>query len=153
MSVASAAFLPPRSRQGGATLIVGLVLLLVLTVVGVSGMNMATMEITMAGNAQYQQDAFQAAEDAIDIALGRRDYATGDVPRTVAPLGDPDFDRWSETRYLCNTPVPRGGFSLGEFDAFHFETLATGRGSRGASATHVQGFYVVAQALPTAGGC
>lgn len=145
--------LQPRSRQAGATLIVGLVLLLVLTVVGVSGMNMATMEITMAGNTQFQQDAFQAAEDAIDIALGRRDYTTGDVPRTVPPLGNPDYDRWSETSYLCNTPVPRGGFSLGEFEAFHFETLASGRGPRGAPATHVQGFYVVAQTLPVAGGC
>ena len=153
MSRAAILLLPPRRRQAGATLIVGLVLLLVLTVVGVSGMNMATMEITMAGNTQFRQDAFQAAEDAIDIAIGRRDYATSDVPRTVPALGDPDFDRWSETRYLCNTPVPRGGFSLGEFDAFHFETLGSGRGPRGAPATHVQGFYVVAQALPTAGGC
>ncbi len=153
MSRAPVALLPPHRRQAGATLIVGLVLLLVLTVVGVSGMNMATMEITMAGNAQFQQDAFQAAEEAIDIALGRRDYTTGADPRTVPALGDPDYDRWSETRYLCNTPVPRGGFSLGEFDAFHFETVASGRGSRGATASHVQGFYVVAQALPTAGGC
>jgi len=143
----------PRARQAGATLIVGLVLLLVLTVVGVSGMNMATMEITMAGNTQFQQDAFQAAEDAIDIAIGRRDYTTGDVPRTVPALGDPDYDRWSETSYLCSTPVPRGGFSFDEFAAFHFETVASGRGPRGAPATHVQGFYVVAQSLPVAGGC
>ena len=56
-----------RRRQTGATLIVGLVLLLVLTVVGVSGMNTATMEITMAANTQFQQDAFQLAEDGIDI--------------------------------------------------------------------------------------
>ena len=61
---------PLRSRQTGATLIVGLVLLLVLTVVGVSGMNTATMELTMAANTQFQQDAFQLAEDAIDIAIG-----------------------------------------------------------------------------------
>ena len=64
MSRAAILLLPPRRRQAGATLIVGLVLLLVLTVVGVSGMNMATMEITMAGNTQFRQDAFQAAEDA-----------------------------------------------------------------------------------------
>ena len=34
----------PRSAQTGATLIVGLVLLLVLTVVGISGMNTATID-------------------------------------------------------------------------------------------------------------
>jgi type IV pilus assembly protein PilX len=142
----------PRTRQEGATLSVGLVLLLVLTVVGISGMNTATMEITMASNMQFQQDAFQAAEDAIDIAIGRRDYTT-DAPRTIAALGDPDFDRWSQTSYVCSTPVPRGGFSFDEFEAFQFETVGSGRGPRGAPATHVQGFYVVAQKLPIAGGC
>ena len=65
-----------RARQTGATLIVGLVLLLVLTVLGVSGMNTATMEVTMAGNLQFQQDAFQMAEDGIDIALAQRSYTT-----------------------------------------------------------------------------
>ena len=62
-----------RAPQTGATLIVGLVLLLVLTVLGVSGMNTATMEITMAANTQFHQDAFQMTEDAIDIVLGNRD--------------------------------------------------------------------------------
>jgi type IV pilus assembly protein PilX len=147
--------LPQRHRQTGATLIVGLVLLLVLTVVGVSGMNTATMEITMAGNMQFQQDAFQAAEDAIDIAIGRRDYMTDEAnPRTIAALGDANYDRWSQTQYLCKTPVPRGGFSVDEFEAFHFETQANGRGPRNAPATHFQGFYVVASKLPIASiGC
>lgn len=138
---------PARHTQTGATLIVGLVLLLVLTVVGISGMNTATMEITMASNMQFQQDAFQAAEDAIDIAIGRRDYDTGDDPVPLDALGTPDFDRWSETEFLCNTAAPRG-FSVTDFDAFHFETRASGRGPRNAPATHVQGFYVVALALP-----
>jgi type IV pilus assembly protein PilX len=146
--------LSSRHGQTGATLIVGLVLLLVLTVVGVSGMNTATMEITMAGNTQFQQDAFQAAEDAIDIAIGRRDYFTDDeVPRTIEPLDDADYDRWSQTQYECRTPVPRGGFSVDEFEAFHFETQASGRGPRNAPAAHVQGFYVVASKLPSPGDC
>jgi len=152
-SVKTRAELAQRNRQTGATLVVGLILLLVLTVVGISGMNTATMEITMAGNAQFQQDAFQAAEDAIDLAVGTRGYNTDEVPHDIVALGSADSDRWSETLYLCNTPVPRGGFTFGEFDAFHFETRATGRGPRGAPATHMQGFYVIAQSLPTAGGC
>ena len=112
-SVKTRAELPQRNRQTGATLIVGLILLLVLTVVGISGMNTATMEITMAGNAQFQQDAFQAAEDAIDLAVGTRGYNTDEVPHPITALGSPDSDRWSETLYLCNTPVPRGGFTFG----------------------------------------
>ena len=141
---------PNRSRQTGAVLVVGLVLLLVLTVIGVSGMNMASMEIQMAGNTQFQQVAFQAAEDAIDLALGPRDYTT-EEDRHVDPLGNADRDRWSETRYLCNGPAPN--FSANDFDAFHFETVAVGRGPRNAPSTHTQGFYVVASHLPIAGGC
>src|SRR5690606_1856014 len=62
----------PVGRQRGATLVVGLVLLLVLTVLGVSGMNMATLEITMSSNSQFQQDAFQAAETGIDVPIAQR---------------------------------------------------------------------------------
>jgi type IV pilus assembly protein PilX len=136
----------PRRQQTGATLIVGLVLLLVLTVIGISGMNTATMEIAMAGNAQFQQDAFQEAEDGIDLAIGRRQYDTGDDPTTIAKLADPDLasDRWSETDFQCSTNVPRGGFSINDFDAFHFEIRANGSGPRNAPASHIQGFYVVA---------
>ena len=37
----------PRRQQQGAALIVGLVLLMVLTVLGVSGMNTAALELTI----------------------------------------------------------------------------------------------------------
>jgi len=136
---------PPalRGAQTGATLIVGLVLLLVLTVVGVSGMNMATMEITMAANTQFQQDAFQAAEDAIDIVIGQRVYST-DVPRTVAFLGDPNYDRSAVTTFRTTTNA--FGNSL-DYAAFHFDIQAVGRGPRNASSQHNQSFYVVGRAL------
>ena len=41
-------------RQHGATLIIGLVLLLVLSVLAVSSMSSATFGLTMTGNAQYR---------------------------------------------------------------------------------------------------
>src|SRR5690606_19538894 len=75
--------IPPYSRQQGAALVVGLVLLLVMTVLGVSGMNTATLELVMAGNAEAQQDAFQAAETGIDVAISRRNWTTA-APVTVA---------------------------------------------------------------------
>ena len=135
-----------RSRQGGATLIVGLVLLLVLTVVGVSGMNTATMEVTMSGNTQFQQDAFQMAEDGIDLAIGRREYAT-DADRTIDWLGTPDADRRAVSSFEINLPVIDVAFSSSAVEAFHFEIRSEGRGPRNAASAHVQGFYVVARAL------
>jgi type IV pilus assembly protein PilX len=138
----------PRASQTGATLVVGLVLLLVLTVLGVSGMNTATMEITMAANTQFHQDAFQMTEDAIDIVLGNKDYTTGG-PTTLNWLGNPDFDRRAVTTYRWPTPVPAGrAFSLGVFSAYHFDIQAVGRGPRNARSEHTQSFYVVGLATP-----
>lgn len=137
---------PPRSAQAGATLVVGLVLLLVLTVLGVSGMNTATMEVAMAGNAQFQQEAFQMAEDGIDVAIARRDYTTVG-PTVVDWTGDATRDRRAETTFSANTPVPDLAFSMGtgsgSVQAFHFDVVSVGRASRNASSAHTQSFYIV----------
>jgi type IV pilus assembly protein PilX len=140
-----------RSRQTGATLIVGLILLLVLTVVGVSGMNTATMELTMAGNTQFQNDAFQAAEDGIDTVLATRDFTTA-APTTLPFTGVPDYDRQAKTRFVVATPVPDAAFSMGvstgSVQAFHFEIVAVGKASRNASSTHTQDFYQIGPGGP-----
>lgn len=134
---------PLRAKQTGATLIVGLVLLLVLTVVGVSGMNTATMEITMAANTQFQQDAFQLAEDAIDIAIGQRVYRANDQPSVVNWTGDPEYDRRAVTTWQQNSNTMAPGSSIGVLNAFHFDVVAVGRGPRNAISTHRQSFYVI----------
>lgn len=139
-----------RARQTGATLIVGLVLLLVLTVLAVSGMNTATMEVAMAGNTQFQQNAFQMAEDGIDIVIGRREYAT-DIDRTILLDGCPaDIDASdcsAVSSFEVNLPVIDDAFSSSAVEAFHFEVRSEGHGPRNAESTHVQGFYVIARAL------
>ena len=148
-----------RTSQTGATLIVGLMLLLVLTVLGVSGMNTATMEITMAANTQFHQDAFQMTEDAIDIVLGNRDYTTS-APTTLNWLGrspyssDPFFygsldDFRIYKRALSAEEITAGrAFSLGVFSAYHFDIQAVGLGPRNARSEHTQSFYVVGLATP-----
>ena len=138
-------FPTPRSAQTGAALIVGLVLLLVLTVLGVSGMNTATMEITMAANTQFQEDAFQLAEDGIEIAIGTRAYST-DAARTIDWLNNgASPDRRAVTTYRMNTPAP--GSSVGELEAFHFDTTSVGHGPRNAVSQHTQSFYVIGRSL------
>jgi type IV pilus assembly protein PilX len=54
------------SRQRGIALIIALVFLLMLTILGVSVMNSASLEGRMAGNTQETNRAFQAAESAIE---------------------------------------------------------------------------------------
>jgi hypothetical protein len=134
------------NSQRGATLIVGLVLLLVLTVVGVSGMNTATMEINMAANTQFQQDAFQMTEDGVDAVLATRDYTT-DGTRTLEWIGGTELDRRAVTTYRLNTDVPDAAFSSDEVEAFHFDVRSIGIGPRNAQSEHVQSFYVVGRAL------
>lgn len=135
------------ASQRGATLIVGLVLLLVLTVVGVSGMNTATMEINMAANTQFQQDAFQMTEDGVDTVLATRNYST-DAVRTLDWIGGGvDYDRRAVTTYRLNTDVPDAAFSSDEVEAFHFDVRSVGRGPRNAQSEHVQSFYVIGRAL------
>jgi hypothetical protein len=134
------------ASQRGATLVVGLVLLLVLTVVGVSGMNTATMEINMAANTQFQQDAFQMTEDGVDTVLATRDYTT-DGTRTLDWIGGTEFDRRAVTTYRLNTDVPDAAFSSDEVEAFHFDVRSIGTGPRNAQSEHVQSFYVVGRAL------
>ena len=49
-------------KETGAALVVGLILLVVITVLAVSGMNTATTELAMARNDQTYENVFQAAE-------------------------------------------------------------------------------------------
>ncbi|MBW7473099.1 PilX N-terminal domain-containing pilus assembly protein [Marinobacter sp. M216] len=53
------------SRERGATLIVSLIVLLVLTLIGVAGMNTSVMQERMAVNSQNSNRAFQAAESTV----------------------------------------------------------------------------------------
>ena len=65
-----------QNRQSGAALVVGLVLLVVVTVLAVSGMNTATTELAMARNDQNYENAFQAAETGLEQALSQGRFNT-----------------------------------------------------------------------------
>jgi Tfp pilus assembly protein PilX len=56
------------SRQKGVALFMALVILLVLTILGVFGMNMSRLENMMAGNNQFQATALSNAELAVSVA-------------------------------------------------------------------------------------
>ena len=140
-----------RSRQSGAALVVGLILMLVMTVLGVSGMNTATLELMMASNAQSQQQAFQAAETGIDIAISQGNFSTL-ASSVVAPTAIGDGVTEAETTFQLTTPVPDISFSIGvgtgSVQAFHFDAVAVGAGPRDAVSTHTQSFYIVGPGGP-----
>ena len=137
----------PRRGQRGAALVVGLVLMLILTILGISGMNTATLELTMTANSQARQLAFQAAESGIEITL------TGAIDPNVAharathTFGDGSYAVDTEIRCVGMTPVPTAarGDSI-DARALHFEVSAVGRGPRNAESRLTQGFYLVVPA-------
>ena len=144
-----------QRRQRGAALIVGLVLLVVITVLAISGMNTATTEIAMARNDKNSEDVFQAAETGLEQALAQRPFNT--LANTT--LTQDITAHESVTAVIVfedTTLVPDRAFSLGVgsgIAAYHFNTTSTavsrriagnaGTTDRDASAVHSQSFYVV----------
>ncbi len=144
-----------RRRQNGAALIVGLILLVVITVLAISGMNTATTEIAMARNDQNNENVFQAAEAGLEQALAQGNFNTLANTTLTQTINAHD----SVTAVIVfedSTMVPDRAFSLGVgsgISAYHFNTISTavsrriagggGITDRDASAVHSQSFYVV----------
>ena len=66
--------------QKGAALIVGLLLLVIVTLLAVTAMGTANTELVMAGNEQFRERAFQAAETGIEMAVKKARSGDADVP-------------------------------------------------------------------------
>ena len=147
--------LPSRTKQHGAVLVVGLLLLVVITILAVSGMNTATTELAMARNDQNYENAFQAAETGLEQALSQGRFNTlvaSTLPQYTTASGHETVD--SRIDFEDSTLVPDRAFSLGVgsgISAYHFLATATAESmrdpgnttDRDASAVHTQAFYVV----------
>jgi len=93
--------LSSRQKNTGVALFISLVLLLLLTIIGVSAVQTTTLEVRMARNEHDTLLAFQAAESALRDAEGQLDLLTSAVNFTdagtnglwtIADIGDPN--RW-----------------------------------------------------------
>jgi hypothetical protein len=142
-------------NERGAALVTALLLMLVLTLLGITGIVTATLELQMAGNAQYQERAFEAAEHAIEQAMVAPDLSTANtltdpgVPACAGSCetpgtGDPyDYEVYYDTS-AGGTPVVGGGYSLGSgLEAYHFVVESEGESARGARSEHTQSFYIL----------
>jgi type IV pilus assembly protein PilX len=133
------------SRQRGAALAIGLILLLVLTVLAVSGMNTASMELVMAGNEQYRQRAFHASETGVELALA--DLPS--VPQTAVATevnrdltGDTESDVVTASQYMGDD-LNLTGFSAGKFVGLHYQISSVGTSARNSRSQQFQGAYVI----------
>ena len=142
----------PR-RQRGAALVVGLLLLTVITLLAIAGMNSASVELVMAGNSQFHQKAFQAAETGIETTLVTGGFLPGtdDPPNNDVPVTGSDPDKYSvELRSdLKGLPQPAiWGNSASAFSTYHFQISSIGQSARSSKTTHLQGVAVLAPSSP-----
>jgi len=138
-------------RQSGAALVIGLVLLLVLTILAISGVNSASLEFFMAGNEQYRQNAFQAAETGIERSMVTGTYNPAGAQQTIAGANTAtDNYTATITPQMGGLPQPAlWGNSWNSFSTYHFEVLSLGVAVRNAQASNTQGVAVIAPSDPT----
>ena len=146
-------------RQQGAALVVGLILLVVITVLAISGMNTATTELAMARNDQNYENAFQAAETGLAEALSQSAFNTL-TGTTVTQSINSNDSVTAQIQFEGSTIVPDKAFSLGAgsgIAAYHFIATSQAQSKRApgsttdrdSEATHTQAFYVVGPSAPS----
>jgi hypothetical protein len=133
---------------------------MVLTVLAISAMRTATLDLTMAGNAQFRENAFQLAESGIRATLRGVETsainldAVPDCPAKPRPWSAADLP-WGAA---VQVPALKGRYevrlctagrtsdarrsSSARFVQLHYRIESRGRtDQRNAEAIHAQGFY------------
>lgn len=138
-----------QQNQKGAALVVCLVLLLVLTVLGISTMSTASVELRMAANDRFLENAFQLAESGVDTFLRNLNNGTiipaVTVPNTCFPAAPPVNvpqmnGSFQNTLCFLDTALDVGsGSSIPKIDAFHYQINSQGLQDRGLGALAGQG--------------
>lgn len=133
------------STQRGAALIVGLLLLLVLTVLAISGMNSASLEFLMAGNEQFKQDAFQAAESGLEYARAVSpdefdpDVTTPKQHNGIAVAGTDGTFGYQIQPLFCGHAYSVPGSDGKDTTYTFYEVQSTGNSARNSTATSYLG--------------
>ena len=83
-----------RATQRGATLIVLLVTLVVITLLALSGVRSTMMDERMAGNARDRDKAFQAAEAAVQACLAKVEASDFTGLTRLTPASSSDTPVW-----------------------------------------------------------
>jgi type IV pilus assembly protein PilX len=135
---------PSRQRQSGAALIVSLILLMVLTVLAISTLRTASLQLLMAGNAQYRESAFRLAQSGIDAVVQQGD--PGVLGDCTAPAVGPAVALPALAGRYATTICYRGesitpGNSFPRIPTYNYEVASTGTtDQRDARARLVQGY-------------
>ncbi len=129
-------------NQKGIVLIVCLIILVVMTVLGVSTMTSSTLQERMASNSQSMMTTFQATESAVANTL-----ADGTIFSTIISTGNGVTGTYTLGNLTASTTTTVTGpseivegYSLGSFVAYPFDVVsASSQASTGARTQITQG--------------
>ena len=137
------------ARQSGAILIVALVMLVVLTLLGVTAMNTTSLQERIASNTQEQVHAFQAAETGLNQAFADNlafdisgVYTGGETPTAFA--GSSNYASYVATFMGFSPPPPASFYSATSFQSANFNFRATGTSATGLSIVLNGGAFQIA---------
>ncbi len=111
-------------NQEGTILVTALILLLVLTMLGVTAMNTTSLQEKMSANIQAIHRAFQTAESGIDMAYADADAfdLNAAVSLKTGVIGSYQAGANTTVTYLMATNPPVGSlYSASKFSAYHFD--------------------------------
>ncbi len=144
-----------NTTQRGSALVVALIMLVVLTILGITGMNMASTELVMAGGEQDRARAFSAAEIGVERAVRNLDAvgtaagATLDIAAEAvegsavnAETGDATDTYETNSTYRGSTDLINE-FNGTKFEANHYQIRSQGNSARGAERVIVQGVIAI----------
>jgi len=100
----------PRAQRG-ATLLVGLVMLLLLTMLSLSAFNTSTVQLRVVGNSQAHQEAIAAANLALEKTLSTGDFMVNTAIVAATPVMiDVDLDGAADYTVTvtpsCSSSIP-----------------------------------------------
>lgn len=76
-----------RARQGGATLLVTLIMLIMLTLFAISAMNTSTTNLQVVGNMQIRSEALASTQQTIEAAISTTAFIDTPTNAIVNPCG------------------------------------------------------------------
>ncbi|MFH1605703.1 MAG: hypothetical protein ABIH03_17560 [Pseudomonadota bacterium] len=128
----------PLQRQKGATLLIGLIMLVLLTLMAVTSFRLGKSSMQIVGNMQFRSETIRAAEEAVETAISNpasvstastssvdvNADGTPDVNITVTPTLRQAYVRKNSSLDL--TKPSELGCALGQQQAFGIVGAATG---------------------------
>jgi Tfp pilus assembly protein PilX len=143
-----------KSRQRGAALIIGLILLAIITLLAVVGMNISNSELASATSEQLRMRSFRAAETGLEHGLddmfkvAAKPGAKLVSPKPVEVAGSPkDADKNAIDNYVTTIEYQGEGNIVSgftsKFSAFHYSVASRGTSARNATSNLEQGAYTV----------